>query len=62
MAKTDAKSMTISVTADIEGSQDHIIVGAKHGFALLDRKTAKHVYIKKLWNEKDGPEIEERCV
>ncbi|KAI9877082.1 MAG: hypothetical protein M1830_004857 [Pleopsidium flavum] len=54
--------VAVGVTADIDGSQDDIIVGAKHGFAVLNRKTGKHVYIKKLWDEKDGPGKEERCV
>lgn len=49
-----------STTADIEGTDDEIIVGAKHGYALLDMKTGKHEYIKRLWDESDGPGKEER--
>ena len=51
-----------SVTADIEDSQDDIIVGAKHGYAVLNRKTAKLVYVKKLWDDRDERGKEERCV
>lgn len=47
-------------TADIEGIDGEIIVGAKHGYALLDIKTGKHEYIKRLWDESDGPGKEER--
>lgn len=45
-----------STTADIEGTDDEIIVGAKYGYALLDMKTGKHEYIKRLWDESDDPE------
>ncbi len=62
MRKIDTKGRVYSITADIEGLQDDIIVGAKHGFAVLNRKTGKHVYIKKLWDAEDGPGKEERCV
>ena len=38
------------VTADVEGldPQDKILVGAKYGLALLDRKTGKYEYIAKF--------------
>jgi len=38
------------------------MVGAKLGFAVLNRKTAKLTYVKKLWEDKDGPGRAERCV
>ncbi|KAI9733076.1 MAG: hypothetical protein M1834_003622 [Cirrosporium novae-zelandiae] len=40
-------------TADIDGDKDNIIVGAKYGFALLDKKTGKLEYVAKLWNDTD---------
>lgn len=54
--------MLQSVTADIDRSQDEIIVGAKLGYAVLHRKTAKLTYVKKLWDDKDGLHRAERCV
>ena len=51
-----------SVTADIEGSSDEIIIGAKYGFATLNRKTGKFENLQKLWDERDGPGKEERFV
>lgn len=49
-----------SVTADIEGSE-LIAVGAKHGYATVDRQTGELNYIKKMWNdEQDGQGREER--
>jgi hypothetical protein len=29
-------------------------VGAKYGYALMNRKTKKLEYIKKVWEAKDG--------
>ncbi|KAL6716438.1 rRNA-processing protein cgr1 [Lecanora helva] len=50
----------VSTTADIEGDGDKIIVGAKNGFAFMDRKTKKLDYINKVWGEKDGLGKDER--
>jgi sugar lactone lactonase YvrE len=44
-----------SVTADIEGVKGKIIVGAKYGYALMDRETGKLNYLKRIWDESDGP-------
>lgn len=43
----------IGVTADIEGvdPQERILIGAKHGIALLHRKTGKYEYITKFFAE-----------
>ena len=49
-----------STSADIEGNDDEIIVGAKFGFATLDRKTSKLNYIKKVWTDQDGQGKAER--
>ena len=49
-----------STTADIHENDDTIIVGAKYGFAHLDRKSKKLDYIKKVWEEKDGPGKDKR--
>jgi len=52
------------VTANIEkrgdAYNDKIIVGAKHGFATVDLNTGELSYIRKVWNEQDGPGKEER--
>ncbi|KAL8995179.1 MAG: hypothetical protein Q9169_005038 [Polycauliona sp. 2 TL-2023] len=50
----------ISTTAHIEGTDDELIVGAKKGYAYYNRKSNKLEYIKKVWNESDGPGKEER--
>ena len=49
-----------STTADIEGSDDEIIVGAKHGYAIMNRNTKKLEYIKKVWEDQDGPGKDQR--
>ena len=51
-----------SVTANIQGSSSEIIVGAKHGFATLNRTTGEMKYIRKYWEEEDGPEKSIRYV
>ncbi|KAL8730856.1 MAG: hypothetical protein Q9166_003783 [cf. Caloplaca sp. 2 TL-2023] len=50
----------ISTTAHIEGTEDELIVGAKLGFAIFNWKSQKLEYIKKVWNESDGPGKGER--
>ena len=45
------------MTADIEGTDDEYIVGAKAGFAILNKKTGDLKYIRKFW---DDPAKEER--
>ncbi|CAI7564173.1 unnamed protein product [Penicillium pancosmium] len=56
VVNTDA---AIGVTANIAGAakedQDHLIVGAKCGFARLNRSTGKLTYIREAWGEEDGP-------
>ncbi len=37
-----------------------MIVGAKHGFAIMNRNTKKLEYIKKVWEDRDGPGKDER--
>ena len=51
---------SIRVTADIEGSDDLLAVGAKRGFATVNRNTGELKYISKVWNEQDGEGREER--
>lgn len=41
----------IGVTADIEGTDDEYIVGAKRGFAIVNKKTSDFKYIKKFWGD-----------
>lgn len=38
----------------MEGNEDEIIVGAKYGYAIMQRSTGKLEYIKKVWDERDG--------
>ena len=38
-----------SITADIEGREDEIIVGAKLGYAIFNKKTNELRYIKTVW-------------
>ncbi|KAJ5895153.1 hypothetical protein N7495_006844 [Penicillium taxi] len=49
----------IGVTANIANPSktdvDHLIVGAKHGFARLNRTTGDLSYIREAWGEEDGP-------
>ena len=52
--------MSKSITADIEGSDQKIVVGAKSGYALLDRSSAELEYLKKVWDRHDGPGKEHR--
>lgn len=49
-----------SITADIEGSEQDLIVGAKHGYAILNRHTGQINDLKNFWDERDGPGKEER--
>ena len=49
-----------SITADVEGSDNEIIVGAKEGYAIMNRETKKLEYIKKVWEERDGPGKKDR--
>ncbi|KAI4120550.1 MAG: hypothetical protein LQ338_006935 [Usnochroma carphineum] len=50
----------ISTTALIEGTGDKLIVGAKLGYATLQLGSKKLDYIKKYWDERDGPGKAER--
>ncbi|KAJ5175174.1 Calcium homeostasis protein Regucalcin [Penicillium canariense] len=57
--KTIHTDAAIGVTANIAGEaeQNQLIVGAKHGFARLNRTTGKLSYIAQPW-EQDGPKQE----
>ena len=46
--------VSVGVTADIEGSNQVILAGAKDGITKFDLQTAKHDYIRKYWDE-DSP-------
>jgi sugar lactone lactonase YvrE len=48
----------ISVTADIEGVNpaEKILIGAKYGLAILDRKSGKYEYLAKL-NKEDNKRL-----
>ena len=37
-----------------------MIVGAKHGYAIMNRHTKKLEYIKKVWGDQDGPGKDQR--
>ncbi|KAF8422494.1 SMP-30/Gluconolaconase/LRE-like region-domain-containing protein [Tirmania nivea] len=51
----------ISVTVDIEGTDDEYIVGAKRGFAIINKKTGDFKYIKKFWSDLAKEERAARC-
>ncbi|KAL1999327.1 hypothetical protein VTN02DRAFT_4680 [Thermoascus thermophilus] len=57
-------AVSIGVTANVEkrgdADDDRIVVGAKHGFATVDRRTGELSYIRRVWDEQDGPGKEER--
>ena len=44
-----------STTADIDGNDQELIVGAKFGYAILNREDKKLKYLKELWDERDDP-------
>lgn len=52
-----------SVTADIESHPDKMIVGAKYGYAIVDKTTGSFSYIQKSWDDrKDGAgKLERYC-
>jgi hypothetical protein len=61
--RTIDTGMAVGVTADIEGSDDNIILtGAKDGITKFNLDTGKHEYITKLWAENEGPEKVRRSV
>ncbi|KAL8918241.1 MAG: hypothetical protein Q9208_007469 [Pyrenodesmia sp. 3 TL-2023] len=50
----------VSTTARVEGTEDKLIVGAKLGYAYFERSSGKLEYVKKVWDERDGPGKAER--
>jgi hypothetical protein len=48
--------ISIGVTADIEGSAEVILAGAKDGITKFNVKSARHEYVATFWNEDDGPD------
>lgn len=46
----------VGVTADIEGTDDEYIVGAKAGYAIVNKKTGELRYIKKFWDDQEKEE------
>ncbi|KAL8730673.1 MAG: hypothetical protein Q9181_004581 [Wetmoreana brouardii] len=61
--KTIDLEAPITTTADIEGTDDDLIVGSKLGYAYYKRSSGKLEYVKKVWTENDGVGKEEsmRC-
>jgi sugar lactone lactonase YvrE len=53
--RTVDTGMSIGVTADIEGSDEVILAGAKDGITKFNVKSARHEYVVRFWNEDDGP-------
>ncbi|KAI9746566.1 MAG: hypothetical protein M1818_000279 [Claussenomyces sp. TS43310] len=47
--------MPVGVTADIEGfdSRDKILVGGKHGIAVLDRRTESYEYLNRFYDSRE---------
>ena len=61
--RTIDTGMAVGVTADIEGSEDNIILtGAKDGITKFNTETGEHEYITKLWAGNEGPEKVRRSV
>lgn len=50
------------MTADIEGDDEHLFFGGKHGYGILNRRTAKYKYIKKYWSDKEVAEGKEKLL
>lgn len=48
------------MTADLEGSDEQVAFGGKHGYGLLSRKTGRYEYIKKFWNDKEVSQGKEK--
>lgn len=46
--------MPVGVTADIQGipSDEKILIGGKHGIAILDRRTEKYEYIQRFYDDR----------
>ncbi|KAI9833894.1 MAG: hypothetical protein M1819_003403 [Sarea resinae] len=44
----------VGVTADIEGTDADILIAAKTGFAVFNRKTQAYREINRIWDERDG--------
>ena len=38
-----------SVTADIHGDDENIIVATKYGYATMNKENGKLAYVKKIW-------------
>lgn len=55
-SKVIGTSISIGVTADIEGSAEVILAGAKDGITKFNVQSARHEYVAKFWNEDDGPD------
>ena len=53
--------MPVGVTADIEGSDDIILAGAKDGITKFNLTNGKHEYIAKFWADED-PDKAKRLV
>jgi len=41
--------ISIGTTADIEGNDQRLAFGGKHGYGILDRKDGSYRYIKRYW-------------
>ncbi|KAK7708706.1 rRNA-processing protein cgr1 [Botryosphaeria dothidea] len=52
--------ISIGVTTDIEGDDDHLFFGGKHGYGIINRHTSKYKYIKKYWSGKEIAEGKEK--
>lgn len=55
--KTQQLDVRVSVTADIEGvdPKEKILIGAKFGLAILDRKTGQYEYITRFVEGEGNP-------
>lgn len=48
--------ISIGTTADVEGSDDEVAFGGKHGYGILNRQDGTYRYIKRYWDgDEDAP-------
>lgn len=54
--------MTANIADAGDKYKDQIIVAAKYGYALVNRHTGEMSYLRKVWDDQEGPQKAERFV
>ena len=62
LERADWNRVTANIANPGDSYKDHIIVAAKHGYALVNRTTGQMSYLRKVWDDQEGPEKAERFV